>query len=211
MVRRSRIIWGTVAGVVVIVVAAIMLTRVDWDGYGEAQLPVTLETPNNSQVTIDRLEFAGVDALTETPELVWSQYVEVKLQATCIPDTFRISHPGMQLGEASRTQVGRLRPSIHIEILRRSSLADGTKLISQMLSGARVDPSNRLRWSNRIWVPRTPGMYRVRVVLKTRPVTARRDRRRIYDETVIGGFNLKVIPEQATTADLSRTSVGSSS
>lgn len=176
----------------VIVGGYLLWTRVDWASYRPAEPPSETGALDTSLLTIRRIRFDRFDALAETPELTWAQDVEVELEAECVPDRFRIYDPSQPMGAAEMKQPGKLKSSIILDVVRRSSLGDGSKRASVTASSATVDASNSMFWSGHIRVPHVAGMYRVRVILATIYRDALQQTHR--DRSLVGAFDLKVIP-----------------
>ncbi len=194
---RDALTAGRLAGIVSFLALAVggyQMTQVDWAIYdNHAEPPDAAETIDTSLATLRSVQLGDFDALKETPTFNWSQFVKVKIEADCVPGRFQISDPTRKWGEP-RKHPERLRASLGLEIVRRSSLGDGRVTAYTVLSGARVDQNNVMSWTGKTWIPHIRGDYRVRVVLHR---TSRRDSngvRHPFDPLIIGTFDLHVLP-----------------
>jgi len=168
------------------VYAAVQLLHVDWASYGPAEPPAPVEGVDNTLLTLRNVRIGPFDALNESPELTWSQHVPVSVEGDAAHDRFVVRSVRSQ-----RSQTNQLRSSIRLDIARRSSLNDGSNVVSRVASAATVDSDNRLRWSDTVWVPRVPGEYQVRVIL----MTFFRDEQdeKHSAEAIVGSFGLRVL------------------
>ncbi len=194
---RHALTAGRVAGIVSFLVLAVggyQMTQVDWAIYdNHAEPPEAAETIDSSLVTLRSVQLGDFDALKETPSFTWSQFVDVSIEADCVPGRFHISDPTRRWGEP-RKDPELLRASLGLETVRRSSLGDGHVTSYMALSGADVDQNNVMSWSGKTWIPHVRGEYRVRVILHR---TSRRDSNNVrhpFEPLVIGTFDLHVLP-----------------
>lgn len=185
-VRRS----ATTIVIGLILSGAYRLTGVDWAAYRKAEPPDDPELIDNSLVTLRSVAIGGCDAIKETPSFTWSQFVNVRIEANCIPGRFRIS--GFR-----NTNPELLRASLGLRIIRKSSVGGGRSEASFVLSGAKVDRNNKMSWTGKVWIPHVPGTYRVCVVMQTTSGRVASRERIMFEPMVIGTFNLHVLPEVA--------------
>ncbi len=194
---RHALTVGRLAGAVFFLVLAVggyQMTQVDWAiSDNHAELPDVADTVDSSLMALRSVRLGDFDALKETPRFTWSQFVKVRIEADCVPGRFQISDPTRKWGEP-RKHPERIRGSLGLEIVRRSSLGDGQVVAYRALSGASVNQDNVMSWSGKTWIPHIRGDYRVRVIFHR---TSRRDSngvRHPYEPLVIGSFDLHVLP-----------------
>lgn len=174
---------------------------VDWASYGPAKPPVVKAVIDDSLVRVEYVKFGEFEPLNETISLGWSQHVDVTLTAKCASGKFRIRVPGQSIAErqqASIDQAHKFTASIMFHVVRRSSLGDGTAIVSRIGSGARIDEDETLHWTGKLWIPEIPGEYLVQVVL----ILQMRDEfdKKHFEESVICQFPLRVVPDFAAAA-----------
>ncbi len=194
---RHAVTAGRVAGIVSVLVLAVggyQLTQVDWAIYdNHAELPDDPEVIDTSLVTLRSVRLGDFDALQETPSFTWSQFVDVRIEADCVPGRFQIADPSRRWGEP-RKNPELLRCSLGLSIVRRSSLGDGRVEVYGVLSGASVNRDNEMSWSGKTWIPHIRGEYRVCVVLHRTHRRISEHVRHSYEPIVIGTFDLQVTP-----------------
>lgn len=183
---------AVLAAVVMLAAIGCQLTRIDWAAYGPAELPDSPEHIDNSLATLRSVQMGDFEALEVTPTFTWSQFVSVRVEADCAAGRFHVHDPTRRWGEPVKNP-DLLRSSLGLEIVRRSSIGDGSAVSYRVVSGARVNRDNEMSWSNKVWIPHVPGTYRVRVIMLTRQRGARNSRRE-SEPIVIGSFKLHVEP-----------------
>ncbi len=174
---------------------------VDWASYGPAKPPVVKAVIDDSLVRVEYVKFGEFEPLKESISLGWSQRVDVSLTAICAPGKFRIRIPGQSIEERQQSSIDDARKftaSIFFNVVRRSSLGDGTAIVSRAGMGARIDNDEMLHWTSKLWIPRVPGEYSVQVVL----ICQMRDAsdKKQFVESVIAQFPLQVVPDFAADA-----------
>lgn len=178
-----------------------LAVNVDWASYGPPEPPLVKTVIDDSLVRVDYVKFGEFEPLNETISLGWSQHVGVTLIAKCASGKFRIRVPGQSIEErqkASIDEAHKFTASIRFQVVRRSSLGDGTAIVSRIGSGARIDEDETLHWTGKLWIPEVPGEYSVQVVL----ICQMRDAsdKKQFVESVIAQFPLQVVPDMAAHA-----------
>lgn len=167
----------------------------DWAAYGPAVPPDVTPEIDTSVGTLKTLKIGGFDALSQPLEFQWSQFVPVELIAPTPPGTFRIKSGAIVIPppDPAKLPVTKYRGvSVFLNVLRKSSLGDGSRCVHTSGWGAQVGRDNVLRWSGKMWIPEVPGDYLLEVQLRCgRRVNDRTE----YEPITIAVFPLKVIPE----------------
>jgi hypothetical protein len=166
----------------------------DWAAYGPAVPPDVAPEIDTSLATLKTLKIGGFDALSQPLEFHWSQFVPVELTAPTPPGTFRIKSGPIVIPppDPARLPVTKYRGvSVGLNVLRKSSLGDGSRSVHSSGSGAQVGRDNILRWSGKLGIPEVPGDYLLEVQLRCgRRVNDRTE----YEPITIAVFPLKVVP-----------------
>lgn len=188
--------WGRIAIIGVVCVALLWLAKAawttDWYAYRPAEPPDEVGTIDPSMIKLQSVKLGSVDALNQTVEFTWSQQLPIKVAGEC--DLEKVRPDYGQLSRKERSQVNqeqdaRCKPSIFVQVYRKSSLGDGSLRVTQVGSGADVDKNGKLKWEGKLWIPHIPGRYLVRVTQMCAGRNAE------ASERILGTFYLQVIPK----------------
>ncbi|MEZ5305500.1 MAG: hypothetical protein R3F11_33385 [Verrucomicrobiales bacterium] len=199
---RQFLTAGRIAGVATVIALAIggyLLWQVDWAIRDNiADLPEVTDTIDSSLVKLRSVRIGDVDALETTPNFTWSQFVPVEIDVDCAPGRFRLPDPNRKWGEPRKHKPGKLRASLGVQIVRKSSLGDGVAEEYTALSGGSINQNHQMHWRGNTWIPHYRGNYRVRVIMITLDIDEQNVRHK-SEPIVIGTFNLKVLPGEPAT------------
>ncbi len=189
----ARRVAGSVIGLA-LAIGGYQLMQIDWAVFDNlAELPVGSDTIDSSLGTLHSVKIGEFDALKATPSFTWSQFVPVQIDVDCAPGKFRLPDPNHKWGVPRKHEPGKLRATLGLQIVRRSSLGEGTVEAYTVCSGGSINQHNQMHWRGSTWIPNISGDYRVRVIMVTLEIDSQNVRHR-SEPIIIGTFNLKVLP-----------------
>ncbi len=171
-------------------------SRIDWAAFGPAELPEGSATPDTGRFQPTRLQVGSQDGLAGSMSFTWSQHVPVEAVVIGDPGVFRVKNGILNFAKPQNLPKGVADlplASMRIQMLRRSSIAPGFRVMSSVGKGARVDKSGKLTWDGRLWIPEVPGDYLMQLIL----ISQQRKGRAQFEsaETVIANAVVHVLPQ----------------
>jgi hypothetical protein len=170
-VRRSRLI--VLALLVGVISGGIYGYRtVDWHSYGPATRPVTEPTLDNSEVTVESVQFGGIRVDEELREFTWSQTVPMEIVARGPAGLFRWKRPAgtvrttLELSPAEMKFRRLPMASFSVQAVRRSSLGNGSTVVWKTAASAETDRNGNMICRDHFWIPNVPGTYSIRIYLR---------------------------------------------